>query len=604
MAYLFCYTREGPDKLRDLRDSLHLALSRDGKEYMPLRNNTGVLFPKADMDCGTMPGCTKTLICPWLFRLGEGDMGLLAVRKNNFNKPDQKSIGKVMVYKSGDLINYSFYGFLTLGGGEIKNPRCKKEDSGLYRIEWENEEGIFCAKTAEFTSINCREKTAYTIPGFPPPAGIEGAVPGNIVEISGIEADNLEKYLGTVYNTSVVVPAIALKAGDNPESIENLPKARLYYNDGSFHDMKVEWDAETFGKIDASKKGEYKIPGKIIQKLYPWPFIEHASDPCVFFYNGKYFFTSSNQKVTLRMADTLDGLREALPIIIHEEPETAFWAQEIHYIRGKYYIFTSRCKGSWMHVQSVIFRCKGDPAKPEDWEEARYVVKKDGSLLNKDRGICLDMTYFEIDGTHYVSWSNRDIDRNGDGTNEYGSNGPADIYIATIDPENPWQLTSAPVCLCRPVYGWDRIETEVDEGPFLLRHGEDLFITFSGASVGVVYAVGLLRAKYGSDLLDPSSWEELPYPILTSESFPGQYGPGHNNFFKDPDNPGDDMIALLYRPKPGWDPRTPKNHEDNPRHAALRRVHWNASGLPNLEMTPEQELNPAFKNVSLLIKII
>ncbi len=217
-------------------------------------------------------------------------------------------------------------------------------------------------------------------------------------------------------------------------------------------------------------------------------------------------------------------------------------------------------------------------------------------MLNKDRGICLDMTYFLIDDVHYVSWSNRDINRDGDGSNEYGTNGPSDIYIATIDPDKPWQLTSKPVCLCRPIYGWDRLETEVDEGPYILRHGDDLFITFSGASVGTPYVVGILKAKYGSDLLDPKSWHELPYPILTSESVPGQFGPGNNNFVKDPES-DDDLIALLYRPLPAG------GRFDNPRHAAVRRVHWNASGMPNLEMKPDDELNPKFANVSLKVII-
>jgi GH43 family beta-xylosidase len=231
------------------------------------------------------------------------------------------------------------------------------------------------------------------------------------------------------------------------------------------------------------------------------------------------------------------------------------------------------------------------------------VLKKDGSMLNRDKGVCLDMTYFCIDGVHYAAWSSRDVDPLGDGRNEYGTNGPADIFIATIDPGAPWRLSSDPVCICRPVYGWERVETEVVEGPFLLRRGNDLFMTFSGASVGVVYAVGLLRAAYGSDLLNPASWDALPYPILTSAGFPGQYGPGHNNFFKDPGNPDDDMIALLYRPGPEWTPGESGQEERNPRHAAVRRVHWNASGLPNLEMTPGRDLDPAFAGVKLTITI-
>ena len=128
------------------------------------------------------------------------------------------------------------------------------------------------------------------------------------------------------------------------------------------------------------------------------------------------------------------------------------------------------------------------------------------------------MTHFRDHGTDYVMWSDRKI--------RYGTDPlviePADIYIATIDPATPWQLTSDPVCVLRPVLGWDRCETEVEEGPYLLRRGDDLFVTVSGSSTGMadLYAVGLLRAKSGSNLLNPASWDWWPYPLLTKESVP------------------------------------------------------------------------------------
>ena len=138
-------------------------------------------------------------------------------------------------------------------------------------------------------------------------------------------------------------------------------------------------------------------------------------------------------------------------------------------------------------------------------------VKKDGSVLN-EKGITLDMTCFCVEDRYYVMWSDRILDREHYEVNSFGTNGDATLCIAEIDPQKPWKLISDPVCICRPKYGWDRIENEINEGPYLLEHGEDLFVTFSGSSVGVLYCVGLLRAKRESDLLDPCSWKELPYP--------------------------------------------------------------------------------------------
>jgi len=599
MPFVLCYTKKGTDKYRDLNDSMHLAFSRDGKKYLPLRRNTGILFPEADLNDGSMGGCTKTLLYPWLFRFKDGRAGVVAVRRNNANKPDPKSIGSIMLYRSDDLIQYKLLGFVKLDESEIRNPRCRYEN-GTYRLEWETEQGCFGATTLDFETI---ENKAACAPSFAAAEsfGIEDAVPGNVLEVSNEEADKIEFTLGLIYNTGVKPMELSVAAGDKL-CASKLPKATCVYNDGSEHDMRVDWDKEALAGIDTSKPGEYTVSGKINQKIYPMPLIDRISDPCVTEYNGRYYLPQSNRRgVRIRVSDTLDGLMTAQSVDIYTIPETDqnhgnMWAPELHIIRGVPYIFTTvGISGKWNTVNSHILRCNGDIMNPADWEAPRTVVKPDGTILN-EKGITLDMTHFCIDGVHYIMWSNRDILRNGDDRNEYGaSNGPADVYIATVDPTQPWQLTTMPVCVVRPIYGWDRIETEVDEGPFLLRHGDDLFVTFSGSSVGVLYCLGLLHTKYGSNLLDPHSWEEIPYPVLTTESLPGQYGPGHNNFIKDPDS-DDDLMVLHYRP-------LPVEGEDNPRLGTIRRVHWNAAGYPVLDMRPEEELDPKFKSVTLKIRV-
>lgn len=82
-------------------------------------------------------------------------------------------------------------------------------------------------------------------------------------------------------------------------------------------------------------------------------------------------------------------------------------------------------------------------------KEAVRVRKQDGSYLYED-GITLDMTYFEVNGVSYVCWAQREM------TNDRGF-GTSDLYIATIDKQNPYQLTSDPTCILRPQYGWDRL---------------------------------------------------------------------------------------------------------------------------------------------------
>ena len=184
--------------------------------------------------------------------------------------------------------------------------------------------------------------------------------------------------------------------------------------------------------------------------------------------------------------------------------------------------------------------------------------------------------FFDVDGTLYPA--------------------PADVYIAIIDPDKPWQLLSEPQCVLRPVYGWDRCQTEVEEGPYLLRRGDDLFVCVSGSSTGMadLYTLGFLRAKAGDDLMDPAAWKWYPWPFMTKESVPGMYGPGHNSFIKDPET-GDDLIVFHAVPH--------KDGVPQGRHVAVRRVHWNINGLPDLEMTEERDLKDEFRDVECRVII-
>ena len=316
----------------------------------------------------------------------------------------------------------------------------------------------------------------------------------------------------------------------------------------------------------------------------------HMSDPCILHYQGKYYLTSSGgYQVLLRVGDSLEGAFKAVPIVIYTVPEGekySTWAAELHVVMGVPYIFTALCPGDWRTVESVVLRCNGEIEDPNAWEAPRYVLKPNGRHCTEG-GISLDMTYFCVNGVHYVMWSDRKIRLDKDPVEIE----PADVYIATVDPSAPWQMTTEPRCILRPIYGWDRYETEVDEGPYLLRRGDDLFITISGSSTGMadLYDLGLLHAKAGDNLLTPDGWEWLPYQLLTKESVENEYGPGHNCFVKDEET-GDDLMVYHAVPHD-------KNGKPLGRKPGIRRVHWGKNGYPYLEMTPDRDLNPELKTI-------
>ena len=624
MPTILCYTRLGqgiyPDSnypghvgyLCDLEHALHLAISEDGTTFHPLRNNTGILFAACTFCEGDPKGTTKTLIDPWLTRNAAGTF-LLCILRRNENAPDPLSVGSIMLFSSKDLVRYEEIGFLKVAQDAIRHPRCTyRAETGDYEVYWETEQGqAFCGNSKDLSEISnvqpCKMRQAST-----ETYGIDKCVPGNTICISDEEARIVRMYLDEIRNTSVDPVSCTLEAGALPSQ---LPKAVCRYSDGSTHEKPVAWDLTG---IDLGKPGVYEVPGRIKVKRWPFPiplnFGSYAandindpnmasgmSDPCVTMYQGKYYLSSSgNQNIVLRCADTPEGVFSAEPVVIYRVPlqpgqhMNGTWAAELHVIDEIPYLFTTICpNGDWMHVKSVILRCTGSNLmEPSAWEAPRYCIKANGELLTEG-GISLDMTHFRDHGTDYVMWSDRKI--------RYGTDPlviePADIYIATIDPATPWQLTSNPVCVLRPVLGWDRCETEVEEGPYLLRRGDDLFVTVSGSSTGMadLYAVGLLRAKSGSNLLNPASWDWWPYPLLTKESVPGEFGPGHNNFVKDPET-GDDLMVYHAVPHDA-------NGKTLHRRPAMRRVHWAASGLPYLEMTPERDLNPQFENIVMQLTI-
>ena len=622
MAYLLAYTKKGEGCYPDFNypghvgyncdweQAMHLALSEDGKNFIPLRNNTGILFAKASFEEDEFVGVTKTLVDPWICCGKDGIFYVLAVRRNQ-NAPDSKNIGCMMVFTSTDLVNYSEPVFVKLSEEEISRPRCSyNKENETYYVEWETASGSFFARTNDLKKIEKCEacaKTRFELQ-YKDDFGIEGCVPGNVIEITEAEKQVLCDYFADIHYVKTNPVHESWPLGKSLEPFGDCaPKATCVYSDGSTHEKKVAWDKEALNKVDVSKPGTWKIPGTVLQKRWKFPLplrflpdelveFNGMSDPCVTEYHGKYYLSSSGtHNIQLRIADTIEGTFDAEPTVIYRIPLenglhfVGTWAAELHEIDGVLYLFTSLCEnGQWIHVKSVILRCNGDPADPNSWEAPRKCVKIDGSDLTEG-GISLDMTWFRDNGRDYVMWSDRKIHYGAD--DKHFEAGTADVYIATIDPKKPWQLTSDPHCVVRPMYGWDRYETPVDEGPYLLRRGDDLFVTISGSStsMGDLYDVGLLHAKSGADLLQEENWTWLSYPLLTKESVPGEYGPGHNNFVKDPDT-GDDL--MIYHAIP---------HDENDktlfRQPGIRRVHWAKNGLPYLGMTPERDLPEGSENV-------
>jgi GH43 family beta-xylosidase len=162
-------------------------------------------------------------------------------------------------------------------------------------------------------------------------------------------------------------------------------------------------------------------------------------------------------RIILRRAKTIEGLAAAEEIVIWDEQDdpNAFryiWAPEIHEIDGSWYVlFTaSNEKDNVWGIKCHVLACTGKDPYTDAW-----VNKGVMQTMEKDtfsfRWFSLDMTYFECNGVHYVAWAQTD--------------GNSNVYLATINPEEPWKLTSHPMLLTKPEYYWEKVSIPVNEGP-------------------------------------------------------------------------------------------------------------------------------------------
>lgn len=331
----------------------------------------------------------------------------------------------------------------------------------------------------------------------------------------------------------------------------------------------------TDAEADYLKKKLDAVRGEEVSGEYEAPLVFGIADPMVQFYEGNYYLTGTNEKggqkdLYIRQAKTLKGLQRAEEKLFFKAAEAGEhsgcnWAPELHVIGGRLCcLFSSSLNGNWDHVQSFIMYCDGNPLDREAWTAPVRIRRADGHYL-AENGISLDMTYFEAVGKHYYCWAERVIDEQGVHT--------SDLMIAQMNPACPEYLSSEVVKIRRPQYAWERQHATVDEGPFILKHDGKIYMSFSGNAVGDDYCVGLMSANIEADLLNPASWHEIGYPVLTSRHVRGELGPGHNSFVKD--EFGQDI--LIYHAKPNGGMRS----------FYARAVHFGFDGTPLLYLSDE-----------------
>ncbi|SDZ48132.1 Beta-xylosidase, GH43 family [Evansella caseinilytica] len=308
-----------------------------------------------------------------------------------------------------------------------------------------------------------------------------------------------------------------------------------------------------------------------MEQMYINPIVEQRADPWIYKHtDGFYYFTASvpeYDRIELRRAETIQGLAEAVPVVVWRKYENGpmsanIWAPEIHFIDGKWYIYFAAARtaqtndGLFDHRMFVLENSADNPL------QGTWVEK--GQIKTKWESFSLDATQFEHRGVRYLVWPQKDPDIKGN----------SNLYIAEL--ENPWTITGEPVMITTPEFAWEKIGFLVNEGPAVLKRNGNIFITYSASATDHHYCMGLLTADESSDVLNPDSWRKHPEPVFQTSEATGQYGPGHNSFTVSEDGTKDVLVyhARNYKEIQG-DPLYDPN-----RHTRAQVFSWGEDGMP------------------------
>ena len=588
MAFLLSYTRKEIDSVfydARLAFSLHLAVSKDGKNFVALNHNSGVLFAKAsENDDGSLN--PKTLGFPIIVSKNDlQELGIVSFddgKSVSYNEIDESfAVAAVLLGPDGQDFQKSKSAVLFFTDDFVHYSESQK-------IQFEDYEKIKKNAFLQMEKLE-PENFKYKVEQLQNLVSkIEGALPCNVIQISEKTYDYLCKKLGERKNVEIRLPEnIKITSKQDLQMV----RAEAVYSDGTVASKKIIWD---FDRIDFSQKGKQKIYGEIYCPHFPFPIASDRADPDVIKWKGKYYFIATNdadQNHTLymRQADSIEEIANASESLIldsstYKNIGGLLWAPEFHEINGKLYIFFAATPGEFFWEESHVMCLKegGNPMNRNDWSEPKRICRMDGSeLCEAGKVITLDMTCFLWQDEYYVIWSQRQFV-------------PVDLgawlYIAKLDENEPWKLKSEPVLLSKPEFGWANNHTFVDEGPFALIRGDKLFVTFSSAAVDTSYVVGLLQIEKGKNPLERGNWKKTGYPLLTSRSIEGEFGTGHNAYVIDEDGEV-------------WNTYHARSVTQAPRSSGIRRVHFDVDGEPVLDLTEENDVLKEFRKVEIEVEI-
>ena len=242
-----------------------------------------------------------------------------------------------------------------------------------------------------------------------------------------------------------------------------------------------------------------------------------GSDPWIFEHNNKYYYCYSvGNGVGVRSSDKLSTLCDGEETIVYRAPEGtnysySYWAPEMHYINGSWYIYVAADNGNNENHRMYVMKGSSPTS------QFKFV----GKIYDKTDKWAIDGTVLEFNKELYFIWSGWE------GKTDTGQN----LYIAHMS--SPTKIDGERHLISTPYRAWETRGHPINEGPEILKNGDDLYIIYSASGSWTDdYCLGMLVYREG-EVTDKASWIKCTKPVLEKE--PTAYGPGHCCFIKSKD---------------------------------------------------------------------
>ncbi len=310
----------------------------------------------------------------------------------------------------------------------------------------------------------------------------------------------------------------------------------------------------------ASTAGTFQNP---LLPTGPDPWVTRADD-------GYYYMNTTGKDLVLRRTHDITQLATAETKTVWTPPLSGpyskqIWAPEINQFDGHWFIYFAADDGN--NSNHRIYVLENTARNPMEGTWTFH-----GKVSDATDRWAIDPTVFENRGQKYMVWSGWDGDANGEQR----------IYIAHL--KNPWTIDSARTMVSYPKYPWEHVgdtpndlalpHIEVNEGPEVLQHGNDVFVIYSGSGCWTdFYELGMVRAPSDSNFLDPTVWHKYDHPVFRQDRAAKVFAPGHNGFFQSPDGKQDWIIYHANSASNAGCGTT--------RSPRMQRFTWNSDGTPN-----------------------